>query len=139
MLIYIYNIITFLFFFVSTIIIYKNGKLIKELKKELDIEKEKNKKVVSQRKSSEVRLGKIGENMAPFFKDWPFDPNKFRFLGNPIDGIQFNNDEILFIEIKTGKSRLSTSQKKIKQLIKEKKVAFATFRVSEEACLLKVE
>jgi hypothetical protein len=96
-------------------------------------------KVLSQKKSSEVRLGKIGENMAPFFKDWPFDPNDFRFLGNPVDGIQFNEDEVVFIEIKTGKARLTSSQKSVKQLVKEGKVKFVTFRVGEDGCTLKVE
>ena len=101
--------------------------------------KEKNAKVLSQRKSSEVRLGKIGENMAPFFTDWPYDPNGFRFLGNPIDGIQFNDDEIVLVEIKTGKARLTNSQKRAKELVKEGKVKFATFRVAEDKCSLKVE
>jgi len=96
-------------------------------------------KVVSQKKSSEVRLGKIGENMAPFFMGWPYDANKFRFLGNPIDGIQFEDDEIIFVEIKTGKARLTASQKSVKQLVKEGKVKFATFRVSEDGCTLKME
>lgn len=111
-----------------------------------DIQKRKRKKaekatqkVVSQKKSSEVRLGKIGENMAPFFTDWPYDPNKFRFLGNPVDGIQFEEDEVIFVEIKTGKARLTASQKSVKQLVQEGKVRFATFRVGEEGCVLKIE
>jgi len=41
------------------------------------------------RKSSEVRLGKIGENLAPFLNGWPWVPRQFRFLGNPVDGIGF--------------------------------------------------
>lgn len=77
--------------------------------------------------------------MAPFFTEWPYDPNNFRFLGNPIDGISFNQDEVIFVEIKTGKSRLSNSQKLVKQLVKDGKVSFATFRVSEDGCTLKVE
>ena len=97
------------------------------------------KETISQKKSSEVRLGKIGENMAPFFSGWPYDPNKFRFLGNPVDGIQFEDDEVIFVEIKTGKARLTSSQKSVKQLVKEGKVRFATFRVGEEGCTLKVE
>ena len=97
------------------------------------------KKTLSQKKSSEVRLGKIGENMAPFFSQWPYDPNKFRFVGNPIDGISFNEDEIVLVEIKTGKARLTTSQKKARDLVKAGKVRFATFRVSEDGCVLKVE
>lgn len=97
------------------------------------------KKTLSQKKSSEVRLGKIGENMAPFFSQWPYDPNKFRFIGNPIDGISFNEDEIVLVEIKTGKARLTTSQKKARDLVKAGKIRFATFRVSEDGCVLKVE
>jgi predicted Holliday junction resolvase-like endonuclease len=68
---------------------------------------EKINKVNYQRKSSEVRLGKIGENLAPFTEHWPWDANNFRFLGSPIDGVQFTDDEVIFVEIKTGNSRLS--------------------------------
>jgi Predicted secreted endonuclease distantly related to archaeal Holliday junction resolvase len=77
--------------------------------------------------------------MSPFFTGWPFDPNGFRFLGNPIDGIQFSDDAVIFIEIKTGKARLTDSQKTVKRLVKEGKISFATFRVSEDGCSLKIE
>ena len=96
-------------------------------------------KVLHQKKSSEVRLGKVAENMAPFFDAWPYDPNNFRFLGNPIDGIQFTEDSVVFIEIKSGKAKLSNSQKLVKDLVKRGKVEFATFRVDSTGCLLKVE
>jgi predicted Holliday junction resolvase-like endonuclease len=100
---------------------------------------DENSKILSQKKSSEVRLGKIGENMAPFFFDWPYDPNSFRFIGNPVDGISFNDNEVVFIEIKTGKSRLSNSQKKIMELVVSGKVKFVTFRVDENGSTLKEE
>ena len=93
-------------------------------------------KILSQKKSSEVRVGKIGENLAPFLNGWPYDPNSFRFLGNPIDGIQFADDKIRFVEIKTGKARLSASQKWIKDLVKKGQVSFVTFRVGEDGCTL---
>jgi len=96
-------------------------------------------KVLSQKKSSEVRLGKIGEQMSPFFSSWPFDPNNFRFIGNPIDGISCESEAIYFIEIKTGKARLTNSQKNVKRLVKEGKVYFTTFRVSEDGCSFKIE
>jgi len=96
-------------------------------------------KVLHQKKSSEVRLGKVAENMAPFFDAWPYDPNNFRFLGNPVDGIQFTEDSVIFIEIKSGKARLSSSQKLIKDLVRRGKVEFATFRVDGNGCLLKIE
>lgn len=84
------------------------------------------------RKSSEVRLGKIGENLAPFLNGWPWKPRQFRFLGNPVDGIQFNDDEIIFVEIKTGKAKLSKGQKNTKELIKAGKVSFVTFKITDD-------
>ena len=96
-------------------------------------------RMLSLKKSAEVRLGKIGENMAPFMKGWPYDPNNFRFLGHPVDGIQFTDDEIIFIEIKTGKSRLSKSQKKAREIIRKGNVSFATFRVDDKGLQLKKE
>jgi predicted Holliday junction resolvase-like endonuclease len=96
-------------------------------------------KMLSLKKSAEVRLGKIGENMAPFMRGWPYNPNNFRFLGHPVDGIQFTDDEIIFIEIKTGKSRLSKSQKKAREIIRKGNVSFATFRVDDKGIKLKKE
>ena len=90
----------------------ENVTLIKQYHKELSF-----------RKSSEVRLGKIGENLAPFVKCWPWDPNGFRFLGNPVDGIQFTDKEIIFVEIKTGNARLKKSQKQLRDLVKAGKVS----------------
>ncbi len=120
-------------------LVYKNIKLRNSCEGKLKESKNNFDTMLSQKKSSEVRVGKIGENMAPFLKDWPYDPNKFRFLGNPVDGIQFTDNEVIFIEIKTGKSRLSKTQKKIKELVKKGNVSFATFRVGENGCELKIE
>ena len=111
---------------------------VKQLKLSNDILSTNCDKILSQKKSSEVRLGRIGEQMSPFFQSWPFDPSGFRFLGNPIDGIQFTDDAVIFIEIKTGKARLTDSQKTVKRLVKEGKIGFATFRVSEDGCSLKI-
>jgi len=109
----------------------KFDKEFKKLKNSFD-------RLLSQKKSSEVRVGKIGENMAPFLKDWPYDPNRFRFLGNPVDGIQFTNDEIIFVEIKTGKSKLTKTQRAVRNLLRKKDVvSFATFRIDENGCILK--
>lgn len=97
----------------------------------------KNNSLTHQKRSSEVRLGKTVENVAPFFTEWPYDPYNFRFLGSPIDGISFNDDEVVFVEIKTGQSRLSKSQLKIKSLIRDGKVKFVTFRVNERGVNIK--
>mgnify|MGYP001067792449 CR=1 FL=1 len=97
---------------------------------------EKYNKTLHQKKSSEVRLGKIGENLAPFTKCWPWDANNFRFLGSPIDGMQFTEDMIYLVEIKTGKSKLSKKQARCRELVKEGKVAFVSCQVGEDDILI---
>jgi predicted Holliday junction resolvase-like endonuclease len=47
------------------------------------------------------------------------------FLGQPIDLIYFNDDEVVFVEVKTGNSRLSTRQRHIRNLVKDRKVRWA--------------
>lgn len=112
-------------------------KHIEELTKTLQEEQEKYSTLLSQKKSSEVRLGQIGEHLAPFLDSWPWDSKRFKFLGEPIDGIQFDDDEITFVEIKTGKSQLNKRQRTLRDLIKEKKVSFAVFRIGEKECQVK--
>jgi len=122
---------------VSVLVIYfKQKKKFKDRMKKVNRRADK---MLSLKKSAEVRLGKIGENMAPFMRGWPYDANNFRFLGHPVDGIQFTDDEIIFIEIKTGKSRLSKSQKKAREIIRKGNVSFATFRVDDKGIQLKKE
>ena len=105
-------------------------------RRELDKFRKKYSRELHHRKSSEVRLGKIGENLAPFTKEWPWDANNFRFLGNPVDGIQFNEDEIVFVEIKTGGARLSKSQKNFRDIVKAGKVKFVTFKITDNGTKL---
>jgi len=80
--------------------------------------------------SMSVKYGKFIENYVPWIKKvFPNDPKKFRFIGNPIDGILFDDDEIIFMEFKTGSSKLSEKQKKIKQLVNDKRVKWREIRI----------
>jgi predicted Holliday junction resolvase-like endonuclease len=63
--------------------------------------------------------------------DYPYDPQEFRFLGSPVDGVRFENDRIVFVEFKANKSRLSEKQKRIKQLVEEGYVYWEGFRFSD--------
>tara|TARA_R100000008_G_C3571495_1_gene162444 strand:- start:945 stop:1535 length:591 start_codon:yes stop_codon:yes gene_type:complete len=100
-----------------------------EVEKNLQEETENRKKVLSQKKSSEVRLGNIAEKLAPFLDDFTFDPEYATFLGKPIDYIVFEDEVITFVEIKIGKSQLSTKQRRIRDLIKNKHVAWKEIRI----------
>lgn len=65
----------------------------------------------------------------PFLEQYPYNPDCFRFLGNPIDGVQFEEDKIIFMEFKTGSSQLSQNQKRIREIVDKKRVEFEEFRI----------
>jgi predicted Holliday junction resolvase-like endonuclease len=75
-------------------------------------------------RSSSVKHGMTMEQMLPFAKGYPYDPRGFRFIGDPVDGVQFNDDGVVFVEFKTGKARLSERQKKIEDNIAKGRVKF---------------
>jgi predicted Holliday junction resolvase-like endonuclease len=95
------------------------------------------------KKSREVLGGKFSEQLAPFLPDFKYDPTESRFIGTPIDLLIFkglssgNPEEIVFLEIKTGKSRLSQPERKIKELIEGKKIRWELYQVPED--ITKVE
>ena len=97
---------------------------IAQIEKSLEEETENRKKVFSQKKSSEVRLGNVAETLAPFLDQFDFNPENCNFLGKPIDYISFDDDIITFIEVKMGKSQLNQKQRHIRDLIKNKQVAW---------------
>jgi len=73
----------------------------------------------------------ISEQFAPFtekFKKLGWDPQEFKFLGRPVDGIQFQEDEIVIVEFKTGRSQLSDTQQRVKRLVEQGKVRFEEIR-----------
>lgn len=90
--------------------------------------------ILSQTKSSEVRLGKISESLSPLLENFPVDPHApgttLCPLGQPLDFVYFDPENgITFIEVKSGDSKLSPSQKKLKKCIEDGKVFWAEFRV----------
>ncbi len=81
------------------------------------------------KQSQSSKYGKIAEQWIPFAKDFPLDAGNFRFLGSPIDGVSFEEDKIVLCEFKAASSQLSPKQKKIRQLVKDKKVDWLEFRI----------
>jgi predicted Holliday junction resolvase-like endonuclease len=102
-------------------------------------EKARNDTVISQKKSSETRLGQITENLVPFLEGFNHNPKDCHFLGQPIDLIAFDYDqgEITFIEVKTGNAQESKRQKIIKNIIKTGKVYYETIRVNQKGVVVK--
>ena len=88
-----------------------------------------NRKLKKDKRSGEVKRGFMTEQWLPLVDPYPWDPQNFRFLGSPIDGIQFEEDEIVLVEVKSGKSQLSLKQKHIRDLVNNGKVRFREVRV----------
>jgi len=85
--------------------------------------------IAFQKLSLSSKYGKMSEQFMPFLKDYPYDPQNFRFLGSPIDGVQFCDDKIVFIEFKTASSQLTPRQKQIAENIWNKKISFEEHRI----------
>ena len=76
--------------------------------------------------SRAVLGGKFVEQLAPYLPEFRYDPTEARFIGSPIDLIVFpglatgNPQEIVIMEIKTGKNpQLTPQERKIRQLIED--------------------
>ena len=89
------------------------------------------------KRSRAVLKGKIGEQMAPILDIFPFDVADARFLGAPVDFVVFNGysdgqtEEIVLVEIKTGKSRLSKRERNIKKVVESGKFRFIEVNIDE--------
>ena len=85
-----------------------------------------------QNRSLSTTYGRITEQWFPLMDAYPYDPQGFRFLGSPLDGVQFEEDRIVFVEFKTNRSRLSEKQRHLKKLIEEGEVYWEEIRFTEE-------
>jgi len=103
--------------------------IISDLQLKLSEETQNRKKILSQKKSGEVRLGHVAETLAPFLDQFDFDPESCSFLGQPIDYISFGEDEITFIEVKSGNSQLSSKQRFIRDQVKSKLISWKEVRI----------
>lgn len=78
--------------------------------------------------------GRLAEQMAPYFPDFKYDPTEVRFMGTPVDllvfpGLSGNEPkEIVFVEVKTGQSKLTPRERKVKDLVEQKKVRWEEYR-----------
>lgn len=86
-------------------------------------------KLSSEKESPSTAWGKTTEQFASSMEKYPYSTENFQYIGSPIDGIQFEDDQILFVEFKTEKSKLNVKQNKIKKLVKEGKVKWFEFKM----------
>lgn len=89
-------------------------------------------------KSRSVIGGQFSEQLAPYLPDFRYLPTECRFMGKPIDFIVFKGmdekkiDEIVFVEVKSGNSKLTEHEKNLKETIEKKRVKWVEYRIPEE-------
>lgn len=110
-------------------------------------EQKSNRKFLKSQRSDAVKRsravihGQISEQFAPLFPDFPARYDEVNFLGKPVDFIGFCGldaetgenekcrvDEILFIEVKTGDSKLSEREKAVKDAVENGRVRYVVWR-----------
>jgi predicted Holliday junction resolvase-like endonuclease len=84
-----------------------------------------------QKRSQSAKYGNLTEQFAPWMRGWPFDPAGFRFLGKPVDGVQFEKDAVYLVEIKAAGSALSPEQRALREAVLAGRVGWARFNVSD--------
>jgi predicted Holliday junction resolvase-like endonuclease len=85
----------------------------------------------TRQRSLSASYGRITEQWFPLMKAYPYDSANFRFLGTPVDGVQFEDDRIVFVEFKSNRSELSAQQKRLKRLIESGKVTWEEYHFDE--------
>ena len=113
------------------------------LQLELDNSQQEAKKQKGRAASAHTSKGQILEKWAPFVDHPEIDPNwkaeNWNFMGNPIDYIvwdyrdnkDLNLEEgmIYIMDVKSGKSQLTTKQRRIRDLIKAGRVQWREIRL----------
>jgi len=85
-------------------------------------------------RSRAVIVGKVVEHIVPYAPVFPYNPKDARFVGSPVDLIVFDGcdegqvREIVFLEIKTGSSALTTRQRQIRDAIENGHVVWRVLK-----------
>jgi predicted Holliday junction resolvase-like endonuclease len=89
-------------------------------------------------RSARTLSGKTLEKLVPFLEKFNHDPHDVRWLGDPVDLVIFDGysksnhdglEKITFCEIKSGNSKITRSQEKIKKIVEKKKVEWEEFNI----------
>lgn len=118
------------------------GKILRDKYWEAQIEKERKDAIA---KSRAVLGGQFSEQLAPYLPDFPYSPSEVRFIGKPIDFIVFKGadnrqiDEVVFVEVKSGKAKINSHEKNLKNAIEKKKVRWEEYRIPEDVTRKKTE
>jgi predicted Holliday junction resolvase-like endonuclease len=88
-------------------------------------------------RSKSTILGNVYEKIVPILWDFPYHPKDMVFIWKWVDYLILKGlsegelEEIIFLEVKTGTSRLNKNEQKIKSVIRAKKISYIEWRSKE--------
>lgn len=82
--------------------------------------------------SARVKMGQIGEQFACIHTNFKYDRKETKALLQPVDFVCFEENEVVFVDIKTGNAQLSSKQRRIRDNIRNGRVRFEIFRINED-------
>lgn len=86
-------------------------------------------------RSGSVNAGRVGETLAPYLPGFTYNPRDARFLGSPVDFLVFDGlsdgcvQQVIFVEVKSGQSELSTRERRVRDAVREGRVAWQELRL----------
>ncbi|MEF2175029.1 MAG: Holliday junction resolvase-like protein [Candidatus Absconditabacteria bacterium] len=89
----------------------------------------------SVQKSKSVIIGQVKEQIAPLLPQFKYNIKDITFIGKGVDYIIFDGladgviNNVVFLEVKTGKSQLNKNERIIKQAIDKKKVKYEILNI----------
>lgn len=92
-------------------------------------------RAMSVKKSKSVILWEVYEKVLPFLPNFPYAPRDMTFVWKWIDYIVFdwlsdwNLKKIIFLEVKSGSSKLNTNEKMIRDKILENKIEYKEYKI----------
>ena len=111
------------------------GRIVQKLKNVSEFKKQRKDAV---NRSRSVLCGQFSEQIAPFLPGFPCNPGDVRVVGKPVDFVAFPGcaeggdiEEIYFIEVKSGQSKLSPREKQIKLAVEQGRVKYFEYRIPD--------
>jgi predicted Holliday junction resolvase-like endonuclease len=89
-------------------------------------------------RSEAVTVGKVAEQLLPFFPEFRFNPRDARFLGAPVDLVVFDGlaegevRRVVFVEVKTRGARLTPRERLVREAVERGRVEWLELRTGPE-------
>ncbi len=115
------------------------GRLMTQRTLELEFrEREREARKDSVDRSRSTLSGQVLEKLAPHFPEFPYDPTDLRFIGTPVDYVVFDGlgegevREVVFLEVKSGRSNLTSRERRVRDAVEAGAVRWDVYRVPDE-------